>query len=94
MRRILKYELKVHGDQIIEFGGVARILCVGVQHNKPFLWADVDEHFLSKEKKRIVMLNTGEEIPQEWTHKTKYIGTVMLNNGNYVGHVHQIIGEV
>lgn len=91
MRRILKYELKIHGDQIIDFGGIARILCVGVQRNKPYLWADVDEHPFKMERKRIVMFNTGEEIPCELAHKTKYIGTVMLDGGSYVGHVYQII---
>ncbi len=91
MRRILKYELNIHCDQIIEFGGIARILCVGVQRNKPYLWADVDEHLFVKEKKRIMMFNTGEEIPRDLFHKTKYIGTIMLNDNSYVGHVYQII---
>jgi len=90
MRRILKYELKVHCDQIIEFGGLARILCVGVQHSKAYIWADVHEDY-PNEKKRFVMFNTGEEIPKELLHRTKYIGTVMLDDGCYVGHVHQII---
>lgn len=87
----MKYELKIHCDQIIEFGGIARILCVGVQRNRPYLWADVDEHLFTKEKKRIMMFNTGEEIPRDLLHKTTYIGTIMLNDGSYVGHVYQII---
>lgn len=91
MRRILKYEIKAHGEQVIEFGGLAQIRCVGVQNNTPYIWADVNEHLLQKEKKKIRVFMTGEEIPSDLIHKTKYIGTFFLNNGEYVGHVFQII---
>lgn len=93
MRRILKYEIKPHGGQIIEFNGQSRILCVGVQDNKPYIWADVSEKLLYKEKKEIRVFQTGEIIPPELVHKTKYIGTFFLDNGQYVGHAHQIIGN-
>lgn len=93
MRRILKYEIKPHGGQIIEFNGQARILCVGVQDNKPYIWADVTEHPLYKEKKQVQVFQTGEIIAPELVHRTKYIGTFFLNNGEYVGHAHQIFGE-
>lgn len=92
MRRILKFELKLHGEQVIEIEGIGTILHVNVQNGKPFVWIDVNEYLFKKEEKRIRIFHTGEEIPNELLHKTKYIGTFFLDDGCYVGHVYQIIG--
>ena len=93
MRRILKYELKPYGETVIEIEGMGQILYVDAQHGKPYVWIDVHERLFYKEKKVIHVFQTGSTIPEEYLHKTKFIGTFLLMEGNYVGHAFQIIGE-
>ena len=90
--RMLKYLIKMHGETRIELNGIGRVLHVDVQRQLPCVWVEVThQHPLYKETKKIRVFHTGEEIPNELLHKTKYIGTLLLDDGNYVGHVYQII---
>lgn len=94
MLTIYKYKLNVHGEQIIELPGVGRILHVGVQNNVPYVWCEVDVQtpvVRTPEKKYLHIFQTGEEIPREIINQRKYIGTFLIDGGDYVGHVYQII---
>ena len=91
MKRVLKYIIKMHGETIIEINGIGRILHVDVQRQQPCVWVEVIYYPLHKETKKIRVFHTGEEITEELLHKTRYIGTFLVDDGNYVGHTYQII---
>lgn len=80
---IWKFELKVLSDQIILMPKGAKVLCVQVQNDFICLWAICDAEAL-KEKRKFSIFGTGHRL--EGSDK-KYIGTIQLDNGSFVGHV-------
>lgn len=83
MKRIFKYQLLVTHDQTIKLPKGARVLSVGAQGNKVFLWALVDDKE-EIESVPFTILGTGEVADVE--HCT-FLGTVMLYDGELVLHV-------
>lgn len=94
MKRIFKYPLPMEVDGPlarwkgrfeIELPVGAEILTVQAQGNVPVLWATVDPE-APKEKRKMLLLNTGAEIPPDASY-TRYIGTYQLNGGGLVFHL-------
>lgn len=88
MQKIFKYQLANHGVRHIEMPIDAVILSVREQNNIACLWALVDT---SKQLENRVfdIYVTGEEITVP--EQKRFIGTVLLNNGDFVVHVFEII---
>lgn len=88
MKTIWKYQLAVTDEQLIEMPVTPKLLSVAVQNNVPCLWAVVDpKKFLKKYK--IYIFGTGEPFPDNdpGFFNLKFIGTFMLLDGSFVGHV-------
>ena len=91
MSRIWKYQLNKDINRedrinIIEMPKGAEILCVKNQYNCPTLYAKVMPYYSEIELREFKMAHTGETILDEW----KYIGTVLLDDGEYVLHIYEI----
>jgi hypothetical protein len=82
---IYKYSLSV--DTELELPVGARILCVQVQHEVPCVWVWLPEVLTPPEKRRIVVIGTGQPMP---SGKATYIGTFQLADGQFVGHTFEL----
>jgi hypothetical protein len=84
MRHIYKYELEVTDRQKVMMHKKAELLSVGIQHGKVVLWAliDGDNPIIERE---IHTVGTGHIV--NVPYGTKYVGTYMLEDGYFVGHV-------
>ena len=80
--KIFKYELNL-GETVLEMPEPAKILSVQAQNNKPVLYVLIDEEE-SLVKKRIRVVATGQAA--DLFDAGKYIGTIMLDGGNFVLH--------
>lgn len=69
----------------IELPAGAEILSVQAQNNTPVLWALVDPE-APKEKRKLVLLNTGGEMPTDVSFH-RFLGTFQLNGGGLVFHL-------
>jgi hypothetical protein len=69
-----------------------RILCVQVQYGVPSVWALIPDVVQTDvmEFRHLVIVHTGDEQP---SGKTAYIGTFQLADGNYVGHLFEVLNE-
>jgi hypothetical protein len=87
MQKIFKYKLDTSGEQEITMPAFSKILCVKNQHNVPCLWAmiDTDSRLV---KRKIITFLTGADIEFN-NQKYEYIGTYLMNNGSFVGHVYE-----
>jgi hypothetical protein len=88
METIWKYEILTEDKQIISMPIGAEILTVQIQHGMPVLWAKVNP-LMKHVDKTIIIFGTGHPITQ--TEGLKYIGTYQLLNGNFIGHVFELI---
>lgn len=85
---IWKYDLDAVNRQEIEvpegaYGHGLGALHVGVQHDEPVLWRQVNPD--NKKCTAVIrMFATGEKLPDE---RLYYLGTVHLSNGRLVLHV-------
>jgi hypothetical protein len=70
----------------IEMPVGAEILCVQVQYGTAKIWALVDDPTIT-EKRKFRIKVTGEEFNR---FDLKYIGTVQLHDGHFVGHLFEI----
>lgn len=64
----------------------AQILCVQVQHGRPYMWALVDPA-APMVARGIVVYGTGFDVPRRNAAVEHYIGTVQLNDGGLVWHI-------
>lgn len=86
MKTIHKYEMKLYNmTQYVELPENAVVLSVGVQRNKPVIWAMVN-HGAPMEQRKFWLLETGamfENTPG------RFIGTIQLNDeaNPYVLHL-------
>lgn len=99
MQTIYKYPLQITDLQTIELTACAgltareQILCVNTQHGEAFLWALADRNTSEpKRKVTITIHGTGHDIIID-TPRKNYIGSFMLFNGGFVGHVF-LVNEV
>ena len=81
MKTIWKFEIEP--ECIIEIPAGAQILSVGVQSNEAFMWAMVDPS-AQMSRRKINIYGTGHGLPDD---PGTFIGTFMIYNGNFVGHV-------
>ena len=85
MITIWKFPLATVGEQVISIPHGFNILTVREQNNAPVLWASVDDRETSKANIKILTYGTGAPIPQG--QEGVYVGTYMLDDGEFVGHV-------
>ncbi len=85
MSRIFKYPLRLSvGDRHeVMMPKGARVLSVDVQYREPTLWAQVDEEN-EPEKRVFRLVGTGHDFADQGA---RFIGTVILLNGDLVLHV-------
>jgi hypothetical protein len=83
--RIFKYPLELTaGVQLIPMARTARIVHVCTQHERPTLWAEVD-NYESLFKRGFCVVGTGHIIPDQ----AIYIGTTHIGD-NFVWHIYEV----
>lgn len=84
MARILKHEIPAASEFTLPLHEGSKLLKLDVVNEKAYIWALEDE---SKPKRGVKfrMVVTGEEISLEPC--MMYIGTFILFNGSFVGHL-------
>jgi hypothetical protein len=86
-KRIFKYKLpQPSGAQTIQMPQGAVILSVGMQRNFGVIWAIVDEDAPPVNRKFEVLL-TGSTVPDATAVLGKFLGTLILGDGDFVLHV-------
>lgn len=85
MARILKHEIPAASEFTLPLYEGSKLLKLAVVNEKTYIWALEDE---SKPKRGVKfrMVMTGEEINLE-PYMMMYIGTFILFNGSFVGHL-------
>ena len=84
MRRVYKYKLDVRDEQCIVIPGLIQALHVNVQFGSPCLWCLVDDTE-PRQLYRVLTHGTGHGATD--TKGAKYVGTYMLCDSSFVGHV-------
>jgi hypothetical protein len=84
--RIWKTTLNVTDVQAVEFPEGAKLLTVQMQHERPQLWALVDENAPIRAR-QVAIYGTGNPIPNE---PGEYIATFQMHGGSLVFHVFEI----
>ena len=80
---IWKFELDM-GFQFVTMPPGAKLLHVGEQRGRPTLWAACDPTKYATVTRMVSVIMTGEAEPED----SKYVGTVILANGDLVVHVY------
>jgi hypothetical protein len=80
---VWKFALPIADESWIEMPEGARILHVGVQNEQPWIWA-LCTPTNRKSSRRICVRGTGHDLGDA---SGEYLGTVMLADGAFVGHV-------
>lgn len=86
---VWKYELEIVGYLERDLPTGARIIAVQVQAGQPCFWALVNPD-RKLERRRFYMLGTGHEIHDDDASELQHLGTFMLNDGAFVGHLFEI----
>lgn len=82
MRQIQKYVLNLSGDTSLYLPEGVVMLHVGLQHEVPMIWLAVPEVVVKRKEYKITGFLTGGAVP----YTACYIGTVLIDNGNFVVH--------
>ena len=82
---IWKFELPVEDEVSVEMPRGSRVLSVGVQGVRIFLWALCPTGRVPKEVRRFAIRGTGH--PADGVSRNGFIGTVMLHGDALVFHV-------
>jgi hypothetical protein len=85
-RRIFKYQLPIEDCTEIDMPKGAKVLCVQVQNEQPFLWAEVLPESGLMKLRRFYVIGTGHPMP---VLAKRYIGTFQLVNESFIGHVYE-----
>lgn len=89
MQTIWKYKVVITGSpQEIDMPQGARVLCVQVQDDAPHIWVEVDPQRMEIERRSFYVTGTGLPLP---LNTLSYIGTFQLFNGEFVGHLYELI---
>jgi hypothetical protein len=86
---VWKYEIEILGYVERELPKGARIIAVDVQYGKPCMWALVDPEARG-EIRRFYLLGTGHEINDDDSERLRHLGTFMLDDGAFVGHLFEL----
>jgi len=86
-KQIVEHVLTVDTKVNLTLPKGAEVLSVMVHLNKPVLnvLVDVDQDY--KETRIFEVFKTGHVVGYDMGVERKYIGTVQINNGDYVAHV-------
>lgn len=86
MKAVHKYEVYGHAAQHLMMPKGAVILSVGNQYEKVQIWAEVERHAPTVQR-RILVLPTGYEFNDEAEFERKLVGRVDLQGGALIFHV-------
>lgn len=86
--RIFKYKLEVGDKMHIDMPSGAEVLAVQVQYDTVCIWALVDPD-RPTQTRTFRVFGTGHEMPQ--SEALNYIGTFQLLDGQFVGHVFEVV---
>lgn len=86
MKTIWKYELPYEDNFSIQMPKAAKILDVQVQHEKPCIWALVDD-YADTETRTFFLFGTGHPVKP---FNVKYIGTFQMKGGALVYHLFEL----
>lgn len=86
MKRIWKYDLEIHDEQIVYLPRGAQALSVIEQFNRPVLYAFVDPMEKNTEAWMVVMHGTGHEA-EDIDDTFAFMGTLNLLGGQFILHV-------
>ena len=75
-KKIWKYALDIDTTNVVLMPKGAEVLSVGLQNNKPVVWALVDPNEEEKDPKVFYMFGTGEGISLEMNANTRFLGTL------------------
>lgn len=89
-RTFWKYELDLYGDQTLELPVGSRIATVQSQKGNLCIWALVDPDETETEERTIEIHTTGGMITYTDEIHKRYIGTVQMDNGEFVAHVFEV----
>lgn len=89
MRRIFKYQIPLKHEFTRELHEGASVLCVQVQgeNGLPHIWVECDPDRPTKPR-HFRLYGTGHLI-HEGVGEIRYIGTFMLDDGHFVGHLYE-----
>ena len=87
MKVIHKYGLASSGRWDMSLPKGAKVLAVASQRNEPQLWALIDPS-KDDECRQFMVVPTGRSFDAE---RVVYIGTIQLDDGQFVGHVFELI---
>ena len=87
MLKIFKYPFEVKNKIIIDMPFNANLLTVQTQSDVPCIWAMVDPENTS-EPKKFKVFGTGHQIDEA---NLNYIGTFQLYQGNFIGHLFEVM---
>lgn len=90
MQKILKYKIHIIEKVRISMIKNARILSVQVQKGSLQIWALVDVNETDEETREFSVVTTGEQF-NPFNEDYVYIGTFQTENGNFVGHLFEIV---
>ena len=82
--------LKVTDVQDIEIPHGSILLSVKTQNETPCLWVLVYNPEAEKEVIRLRTIGTGDTISDDDFDPKDFLGTYLLQNGSFVGHVFQV----
>jgi hypothetical protein len=95
MRTIWKYSVFIApGGFVHKIPKGARFLSVQVQDKDlPYMWFTVETDN-PREVREFLLVETGQNIPQDTFTVSDYLGTILLDSGNYVLHLFEITDPV
>lgn len=88
MRTVHKYELTL-GTTTLHLPTDAKCLHVGNQFENICLWVEIDSNCLDFENRDFRVFGTGHPIDEFVGMEITYVGTAILQGGNFVAHVYQ-----
>ncbi len=87
MQTIHKYPIPIADEFALEIPHRAKVLCVQVQRDEPFIWALVDDATSLKSTYTFLLRGTGHNCEDIHINRESYIGTFQLHGGNIVFHL-------
>lgn len=91
MKQVFKYELRPNTPHLrLPKGAV--VLSTGCQREGIFIWAEVDAN-RPTETRFFEVFGTGHEIRETAGMHRKFVGTALMNEGQYVWHVFEKVHE-
>ena len=92
MLKVYKYTIPVEDYFSLDLPAGAKILTVQAQRDEPQIWALVDPEERTMVPHNFRVAGTGHDI-KEYKDSLIYIGTFQLIEGNFIGHLFEIIGK-